>query len=158
MLRRVFDGLLLALLAWFTLARLEAGGVAVGLVLAAVFAFSGWRIAALWRKYRRLVHELAAAEAARLSDDPEERRAAERRLAGRRLQHASDMTLWTGFVLGAAAVDGGNAASLGATGGYDGVGADIGGGGFVGGAGVAGGYTGEGGMGGGFDSGGGGGF
>ena len=41
MLRRLIDGLLIALVAWFALARLDAGGVAIGLVLAAVFLFTG---------------------------------------------------------------------------------------------------------------------
>jgi uncharacterized membrane protein YgcG len=105
MIRRLVDGLLIALVAWFALSRLDAGGIAVGLVLAAVFLFTGWRIAALWRKYRRLVHELAAAEAAKLSDDPAARARAERIMARRQMAYVADMTIWTGFVLGGAAID-----------------------------------------------------
>jgi hypothetical protein len=130
MLRRIFDGLLIALVAWFALARLDAGGMAIGIVLAAVLVFTGWRIAKLWRKYKRLVRELAAAEAARLSDDPAERERAERILRSRRMSEVAELSLWTGFVMGAAAIDGHGAM---AHGGYDGIGADMGGGGFAGG-------------------------
>ena len=138
MLRRVFDGLLIGLVAWFALSRLDAGGIAVGLVLAAVFLFTGWRIAALWRKYRRLVHELAAAEAAQLSDDPAARERAERILARRQMAYAADMTIWTGFIMGGVAVDASRAMAygdggIGSEGGYDGVGADMSGGGMGGG-------------------------
>ena len=155
MLRRIVDGLLIALVAWFALARLDAGALAVGIVLAGVIVFTGWRIAALWRKYRRLVHELAAAEAAKRSDDPATRERAERILARRNMAHAADMTLWTGFVLGGAAIDmsqsTAHGAGSGGEGGYDGVGADMGGGGFGygGGGGEMGGGMGMGGDGGG---------
>jgi hypothetical protein len=142
MLRRLVDGLLIALVAWFALARLDAGGVAIGLVLAAVFLFTGWRIAALWRKYRHLLRERDAAQAALQSDDAAERERAERTLNSRRLQHAAELTLWSGFIMGAAASDPGPASGFGhdgTAGGDDwgdqggGFGGDLGGGGFDGG-------------------------
>jgi uncharacterized membrane protein YgcG len=130
MLRRVFDGLLIALVAWFALARLDAGGVAVGLVLAAVLVFTGWRIVRLWRRYRYLLARLAEAEALKLSDDPAERQRAARILRERSVMQAAEMSIWTGFFLGAAAVDASHAAGHG---GYEGIGADMSGGDFGGG-------------------------
>ncbi len=105
MLRRLIDGALLGALAWFLLVRLEVGEAVLGLTIAAVIVFTGWRIHRLWRKYRRLRHELAAAEAAKLSDDPEEVERAERILRERRMMHAAEMTLMSGFFLGGAASD-----------------------------------------------------
>ncbi|MFT5182174.1 MAG: hypothetical protein ACI8S3_002064 [Alphaproteobacteria bacterium] len=126
MLRRLIDGALLAILAWFLIVRLDAGQVVLGIALAAVILFTGWRVHRLWRKYRRLLQELAAAEAAKLSDDPKEVERAERVLRQRRMMHAADMTLMSGFVLGSAAVNPSHASGMG--GGYDGVGSDLGGG------------------------------
>ena len=105
MLRRLIDGAVLTLLAWFLIVRLDAGQVVLGLAIAAIIVFTGWRIHRLWRKYQRLLHELAAAEAAKLSDDPKEVERAERILRQRRMMHAADMTLMSGFILGAAASD-----------------------------------------------------
>ncbi len=126
MLRRLIDGLGLAVFAWFVIARLDAGEVVLGLVLAAVIAFTGWRVYRLWQKYQRLLAELAAAEALKLSDDPDEQRRGERMLRSRRLMHAADMGIWTGFVMGAAASDYAPMAPGGGemTGGYDGIGGD----------------------------------
>ena len=131
MLRRLIDGAVLTVLAWFAIVRLDAGQVVLGLAIAAVFAFTGWRIHRLWRKYRRLLHELAAAEAARLSDDPKEVERAERILRERRMMHAAEMTLMSGFVLGAAASTYAPMAH-GVGGSYDGFGSD-GAGGYGGG-------------------------
>ena len=125
MLRRLIDGAVLAVLAWFAVVRLDAGQVVLGLAIAAVIVFTGWRIHRLWRKYQRLLHELAAAEAARLSDDPKEVERAEQILYERRMMHAADMTLMSGFVLGAAASNFAPMAHGGGVGGsYDGFGND----------------------------------
>ena len=134
MLRRLIDGAVLTILAWFLIVRLDGGQVVLGLAIAAVIVFTGWRIHRLWRKYQRLLHELAAAEAAKLSDDPKEVERAERILGQRRMMHAADMTLMSGFVLGAAAAsDYAPMANGGGVGGnYDGIGSD-GAGGFGGG-------------------------
>jgi hypothetical protein len=100
----------------------------------------------LWQKYKHLLAELAAAEEARLSDDPKEVQRAERILRSSRMMHAADMSLVSGFVLGSA-LSGGQAAAHGGEGGdmgggYDGAGdggggfgGDMGGGGFGGDAG-----------------------
>ena len=103
MLRRLIDGAVLIALAWFLLVRLDAGQAVLGLTIAAVIVFTVWRIHRLWRKYRRLVHELAAAQAAKQSEDPKEVERAERILRERHMMHAADMTLMSGFVLGSAA-------------------------------------------------------
>ena len=132
MLRRLIDGALLIALAWFLLVRLDAGQAVLGLTIAALIVFTAWRIHRLWRKYRRLLHELAAAEAAKLSDDPKEVERAERILRERRMMHAAEMTLMSGFVLGSAASDYApmeHGARAG--GGHDGIGGD-GAGGFGG--------------------------
>ena len=146
MLRRLIDGVLLAILAWFFVVRLDAGQVVGGLVLSAVILFTGWRIYRLWQKYKHLLAELAAAEEARLSDDPKEVQRAERILRSGRMMHAADMSLVSGFVLGSA-LRGGQASAHGGEGGemgggYDGAGdsgggfgGDMGGGGFGGDAG-----------------------
>ena len=105
MLRRMIDGAVLIALAWFLLVRLDAGEAVLGLVIAAVIVFTAWRIHRLWRKYQRLLRELAEAEAAKLSDDPKEVERAERILRERRMMHAADMTLMSGFILGSAASD-----------------------------------------------------
>ena len=105
MLRRLIDGALLGALAWFLLVRLEVGEAVLGLTIAAIIVFTVWRIHRLWRKYRLLLRELAAAETAKLSDDPKEVERAERILRERRMMHAADMTLMSGFVLGGAASD-----------------------------------------------------
>ena len=132
MLRRLIDGAVLIALAWFLLVRLDAGEAVLGLAIAAVIVFTAWRIHRLWRKYRRMLRELAAAEAAKLSDDPKEVERAERILRQRDMMHAANMTLMSGFVLGSAASDltpmehGGEMG-----GGHDGIGGD-GGGGFGG--------------------------
>ena len=123
----------LTILAWFFIVRLDASQLVLELAIAAVIVFTGWRIHRLWRKYQRLLHELAAAEAAKLSDDPKEVERAERILRQRRMMHAADMTLMSGFVLGAAASNYPPMADGGAVGGsYDGIGSD-GAGGFGGG-------------------------
>ena len=132
MLRRLIDGAVLAVLAWFLIVRLDAGQAVLGLTIAAVIVFTGWRIHRLWRKYQRLLGELAAAKAAKMSDDPEEVERAERILRERRMMHAADMTLMSGFVLGGAASDFApmeHGAAVG--GGHDGIGGD-GAGGFGG--------------------------
>jgi hypothetical protein len=140
MLRRLFDGLVLIILVWFVIARLDAGEVVLGLGLAVVIAFTGWRVHRLWRKYQRLLAELAAAEALKLSDDPDEQQRGERMLRSRRLMHAADMSLVTGFVLGAAASDAPMASGGGEmAGGVDGMGGDGVGGGDMG----AGGFGGD---------------
>ena len=82
-----------------------AGQLVLGLAIAAVIVFTGWRIHRLWRKYQRLLHELEAAEAAKLSNDPKEVERAEGISPQRRMKHVADMTLMSGFVLGAAASD-----------------------------------------------------
>ena len=105
MLRRLIDGAVLIALAWFLLVRLDAGEAVLGLTIAAVIVFTVWRIHRLWRKYRLLRRELAQAEAAKLSDDPQEVERAERILRERRMMHAADMTLMSGFILGGAASD-----------------------------------------------------
>ena len=140
MLRRLIDGAVLAVLAWFLIVRLDGGEAVLGLGIAAVIVFTGWRIHRLWRKYRLLLQELAAAEAAKLSDDPKEVERAEGILRQRRMMHVADMTLMSGFVLGAAASDYALMAHGGDVGGsYDGIGSDaaggFGGGGFGGGEG-----------------------
>ena len=132
MLRRLIDGAVLAGLAWFLIVRLDAGQAVLGLALAAVIVFTGWRIHRLWRKYQRLLGELAAAKAAKLSDDPKEVERAERLLRERRMMHAADMTLMSGFVLGGAASDYAPMEhGAGVGGGHDGFGGD-GAGGFGG--------------------------
>lgn len=137
MLRRIFDGALIALVAWFALARLDAGGVAVGLALAAVIVFTGWRIVRLWRRYRYLLARRAEALALQASDDAAERQRGERMLRERGVAQAADMGIWTGFVMGAAAASADPAAAQGggeAGGFYDGsadgggFGGDMGGG------------------------------
>ena len=134
MLRRLIDGAVLAVLAWFLIVRLDGGEAVLGLGIAAVIVFTGWRIHRLWRKYRLLLQELAAAEAAKLSDDPKEVERAERILGQRRMMHAADMTLMSGFFLGAAATSDHTpmAHGEGVDGNHDGIGGD-GGGGFGGG-------------------------
>ena len=128
MLRRSIDGAVLIALAWFLLVRLDAGEVVLGLTIAAVIVFTVWRIHRLWRKYRLLLRELAQAEAAKLSDDPQEVERAERILRERRMMHAADMTLMSGFILGGAASD---YAPMEHGVGHDGIGGD-GAGGFGG--------------------------
>ena len=133
MLRRLIDGAVLTILAWFLIVRLDASQLVLELAIAAVIVFTGWRIHRLWRKYQRLLHELAATEAAKLSEDPKEVERAERILRQRRMMHAADMTLMSGFVLGAAASNYPPMADGGGVGGsYDGIGSD-GAGGFGGG-------------------------
>ena len=105
MLRRLIDGAVLIVLAWFLIVRLDAGQAVLGLTIAAVIVFTVWRIHRLWRKYQRLLHEVAAAKAAKLSDDPKEVERGERILRERRIMHAADMTLMSGFFLGGAARD-----------------------------------------------------
>ena len=85
--------------------RLDAGQAVLGLTIAALIVFTGWRIHRFWRKYQRLLLELAAAESAKRSDDPKEVERAERILRERRMMHAAEMTLMSGFVLGGAASD-----------------------------------------------------
>ena len=85
MLRRLLDGAVLTILVWILILRLDAGQLVLGLAIAAVIVFTGWRIYRLWRKYQRLLHELAAAEAAKLSDDPKEVERAEGILRQRRM-------------------------------------------------------------------------
>ncbi len=131
MLRRLIDGTVLIVVAWFLIVRLDAGQAVLGLAVAAIVVFTVWRIHRLWRKYRRLLDELAAAEAAKRSEDPKEVERAERILRERRMVHAADMTLMSGFFLGAAASD---RAPMehGAGSSHDGIGGD-GAGGFGGG-------------------------
>ena len=105
MLRRLIDGAVLIALAWFLIVRLDAGEAVLGLAIAAIIVFTAWRIHRLWRKYREMLRELAAAEAAKLSDDPKEVERAEGILRERRMMHAADMTLMSGFILGGAASD-----------------------------------------------------
>lgn len=148
MLRRIFDGLLIALVAWFALARLDAGALAIGIALAAAFVFTAWRIHKLWKRYKHLLTRLAEARELEASDDATERERGARMLRDRELMRAAEMGLWSGFIMGAAA-SAGHAAPL--DGGGDG-------GWYDGGAGHDGGgsYGGDmGGFGGGFDGGGG---
>lgn len=132
MLRRLIDGAVLTILAWFVIARLDGSQVVLGLAIAAVIVFTVWRIHRLWRKYRLLLREVAAAEAAKLSEDPKEVERAERILGQRRMMRGADMTLMSGFILGAAATDDNAPMADGVGGHYDGIGGD-GAGGFGGG-------------------------
>ena len=133
MLRRLIDGAVLIVLAWFLIVRLDAGQAVLGLTIAAIIVFTVWRIHRLWQKYQRLLRELAAAEAAKLSDDPKEVERAEQILRQRDMVHAANMTLMSGFFLGAVASDHRPMDHAGeSSGGHDGFGGD-GGGGFGGG-------------------------
>lgn len=132
MLRRLIDGAVVIALAWFLLVRLDAGEAVLGLAIAAILVWTAWRIHRLWRKYRGLLDELAAAEAAKLSDDPKEVERAEQILRERRMMRAADMTLMSGFFLGAAASADAPPMEHGMDGGHDGFGGD-GAGGFGGG-------------------------
>lgn len=142
MLRRIFDGVLIALVAWFALARLDAGALAVGIALAAAFVFTAWRIHKLWKRYKHLLARLAEARELETSDDAAERERGARMLRDRSLMHAAEMGLWSGFIMGSAASAGHGAAfgADGADGGwYDGgAGSDAGGGfgGDMGGGGI----------------------
>ena len=138
MLRRLIEGALLIVLAWFLVEQFDAGQTVLWLGIAAVIAFTFWRIRSLWRKYQRLRHELATG-AANLSDDSKEEDGAERTFRRPRVTDAGDMTISTtslllrDFVLGGATGDYTPIEQGGGMGGGDGAGVDTGGGGGVGG-------------------------
>ncbi len=133
MLRRLIDGVLLAILVWFLISRLDAGEALLGLALAAIFVFTGWRIYRLWQKYKHLLAELELAREQQLSDDPVEQQRAERVLRSRRMIQAAEMSLMSGFVLGAAASPAQEMFGGDPAGNADGFGSDSDGGGYAGG-------------------------
>jgi hypothetical protein len=100
MLRRIVEGLILAVLVWALAVRFGAGPVMVWMLFAAVAALSVWRIRYVWQRYQ--AHLAMAERAERMGEGDS---AVEREmLALRGQQHGrgAEMTFWTGFILGGA--------------------------------------------------------
>ena len=101
MLRRVFEGLVMLIVVWAFLNRVDSGPVSVIILVGTVFAFTAWRIHNLWKRY-----QLRVAIQSRQRDEPAAANSAieNEMLALRGRQHGRgvELTFWTGFVLGGA--------------------------------------------------------
>lgn len=96
MLRRLFEGLIMLIVIWAVLNRVDSGIVSVVILVGAVVAFSAWRIHKVWACYQ--THRLVQAR-----PQPAASRAVENEmLALRGKQHGrgAELTFWTGFVMG----------------------------------------------------------
>lgn len=112
MLRRLIEGLILAVLVWALAERFGAGPVMVWALIAAVATLSVWRIRYVWQRYQAQLALRARAERMGEGDSAVEREM----LALRGQQHArgAELTFWTGFMLGGAlAADAPNPAHAG---------------------------------------------
>jgi len=101
MLRRVFEGLIMLVVIWAVLNRVDSGPISVVILVAGVFALTAWRIHKVWQRYQMRVliqsrprNTSAAANAAVENE----------MLALRGKQHGrgAELTFWTGFVMGGA--------------------------------------------------------
>lgn len=113
MLRRLFEGLVMLIVVWAVLNRIDSGPVSVIILVGAVFAFTAWRIHHVWKRYK-----LRLAIQSRPRNEPEAANSAieNEMLALHGTQHGrgAELTFWTGFVLGGAmAMDAPNPAHAG---------------------------------------------
>jgi hypothetical protein len=113
MLRRVFEGLVMLIVVWAVLNRVDSGPASVIILVGAVFAFTTWRIHNVWKRY-----QLRVAIQSRSCKEPAAANSAieNEMLALRDKQHSRGfkLTFWTGFVLGGAlAMDAPNLAQAG---------------------------------------------
>ncbi|MBO21324.1 MAG: hypothetical protein CMM26_02930 [Rhodospirillaceae bacterium] len=101
MLRRLFEGLVMLIVVWAALNQIEAGLVAVVIIVSAVFAFTAWRIRRVWQRYRMRIMIKS-----RLRNAPEAANAAVENemlsLRGKQYGRGAELNFWTGFVLGGA--------------------------------------------------------
>ncbi len=110
MLRRLFEGLIMLVVIWGVLSRLESGVISVVILVGAVVVFTGWRIHHVWQRYQmRMLVQSRPQNAANAAVENE-------MLALRGQQHGrgAELTFWTGFVMGGAmAADAPNPAHAG---------------------------------------------
>ena len=134
MLRRVFEGLIMLVVIWAVLNKVDSGLVSVVILIGAVIALTAWRIQRLWQRYqmRMMVQSRPRSDASRAANSAVENEI----LALRGQQHGrgAELTFWSGFMMGGVlAADapnpahGGDMSELGGIGGSD-SGGDIGGG------------------------------
>ena len=101
MLRRLFEGLIMLVVIWAVLNKVDSGLVSVVILIGAVIAFTAWRIHKVWQRYQMRVmiqsRPRNAPEAANAAIENE-------MLALRGKQHGRgvELTFWTGFVMGGA--------------------------------------------------------
>jgi hypothetical protein len=130
MLRRVFEGLIMLVVIWAVLNKVDSGLVSVVILIGAVIALTAWRVHKVWQRF-----QIQQMMQSRPRNTPTAANAAveNEMLALRGQQHGrgAELMFWTGFMLGGAmATDAPNPAHAGdmsELGGADGSG-DIGGG------------------------------
>jgi hypothetical protein len=102
MLRRLFEGLIMLVVIWAVLNRVDSGLVSVVILIGAVTVLTAWRIRNIWQRYKM---HLFVQSRVRSGDKPPENAAVENEmLALRGQQHGrgAELTFWTGFMLGGA--------------------------------------------------------
>ncbi len=113
MLRRLFEGLIMLIVVWAVLNRIDSEIVSVVILVGAVVAFTAWRIHKVWQRY-----QLRVAIQSRPRNEPGVANAAVENemlaLRGKQLGRGAELTFWTGFVMGGAmAMDAPNPAHAG---------------------------------------------
>ena len=113
MLRRLFEGLVMLIVVWAVLNRVDSGPVSVIILVSAVIAFTAWRIHRVWQRYQMRMFIQS-----RPRNEPEAANTAVENemlaLRGKQLGRGAELTFWTGFVLGGAmALDAPNPAHAG---------------------------------------------
>lgn len=113
MLRRLFEGLIMLIVIWAVLNKVDSGIVSVVILVGAVFALTAWRIHKVWQRY-----QMRLAIQSRPRNQPMAANSAveNEMLALRGKQHGRgvELTFWTGFVMGGAmAMDAPNPAHAG---------------------------------------------
>lgn len=113
MLRRLFEKLIILVVIWAVLNRVDSGPISVVILVAGVFALTAWRIHKVWQRYQmRVLIQSRPRNVPEASNSAVENEM----LALRGKQHGRgvELTFWTGFVMGGAmAMDAPNPAHAG---------------------------------------------
>jgi hypothetical protein len=133
MLRRLFEGLIMLVVIWAVLNRVDSGLVSVVILIGAVIALTAWRIRNVWQRYQ--IQMLMQSRPRSDSNGAANSAVENEMLALRGQQHGrgAELTFWTGFMMGGAMTldapnpaHAGDMSELGGIGGAD-SGGDIGG-------------------------------
>lgn len=130
MLRRVFEGLIMLVVIWAVLNKVDSGLVSIVILIGAVIALTAWRVHKVWQRF-----QMQQMMQSRPHNAPTAANSAVENemlaLRGQQNGHGAELTFWTGFMLGGAmatyAPNPAHAGDMSELGGADGSG-DIGGG------------------------------
>tara|TARA_R110002110_G_scaffold260260_3_gene475979 strand:- start:1083 stop:1505 length:423 start_codon:yes stop_codon:yes gene_type:complete len=101
MLRRLFEGLIMLVVIWAVLNRVDSGLVSVVILIGAVIALTAWRIHKVWQRFQiqQMMQSRPRNEPVAANSAVENEMLA---LRGKQHGRGAELTFWTGFMLGGA--------------------------------------------------------